>query len=275
MPELPEVETIRRSLEQKLKGKTFVGVEVLMDKMLKGVTPDKAGEEITGKKITSIERRGKYLIIRLSGGKSMVIHLRMTGQLVHCPSEKEKAKHTHIVFQFNDKSQLRFVDQRQFGKVQLVADDELDSLSGLKDLGIEPLSAGFTRELFKKELRNRRTKIKPLLLDQTFIAGIGNIYADEALFRARINPERVAATLSPREVSLLYKAIKDVLLEGIENKGTSIRDYIDGEGNRGSNQDNLRVYGREGEPCPRCGKPIERKVIGGRSSHFCHKCQKM
>lgn len=275
MPELPEVETIRRSLEEKIKGKTFVGVEVFLEKMFKGINSEDPETGINGRKVNSIERRGKYLIIHLTGGMAMVIHLRMTGQLMYCTPEQEKAKHTHIIFQLNDKCELRFADQRQFGKVQLVLEKELDSISGLKSLGVEPFSSDFSREWFKKELRNRRTKVKPLLLDQTFVAGIGNIYADEALFRGKINPERVAATLSPREVSNLFIAIREVLEEGIANKGTSIKDYVDGEGRQGNNQNNLKVYGRDGEPCIKCAKPIEKKSIGGRSSHFCPRCQKL
>lgn len=275
MPELPEVETIRRSLEEKIKGKTLVGVEVFLEKMVKGPDSADLDTEIRGRKINSIERRGKYIIIHLTGGMAMVIHLRMTGQLMYCTPEQDKAKHTHVIFHLNDKCELRFADQRQFGKVQLVPEKELAEISGLKSLGVEPFSSDYTREWFKKELRNKRTKIKPLLLDQTFVAGIGNIYADEALFRAKVNPERVAATLTPREASNLFIAIREVLEEGIENKGTSIKDYVDGEGHQGSNQNNLRVYGRDGEPCVKCGKPIEKKSIGGRSSHFCPKCQKL
>lgn len=275
MPELPEVETIRRSLEEKIKGKTLVGVEVSLEKMFKGTVSEDPKDGISGRKIKSLERRGKYLIIHLTGGMAMVIHLRMTGQLMYCSPEIEKAKHTHVIFHLDDKCELRFTDQRQFGKVQLVPEKELDSISGLKSLGVEPFSSEFSREWFKKELRNKRTKIKPLLLDQTFVAGIGNIYADEALFRAKINPERVAATLSPREASKLFMTIREVLEEGINNKGTSIKDYIDGEGQQGNNQNNLRVYGRDGQPCMKCGKTIEKKSIGGRSSHFCPKCQKL
>lgn len=275
MPELPEVETIRISLQDKLKGKTFVGVEVFLDKMVKGIGLEKLETTLNGKKIIRIDRRGKYLIIHLTGGLAMIIHLRMTGQLLYCLPEQEKAKHTHVVFHLSDMKQLRFVDQRQFGKVQVVRLKELENVSGLKNLGIEPLSKDFTREFFKKALRNKRSKIKPLLLDQTFIAGIGNIYADEALFRAMINPERVASALNPREVSRLYVVIKEVLQEGIENNGTSIKDYIDGDGKKGTNQSNLRVYGRDGQPCVKCGIIIQRKTIGGRSSHFCPKCQKL
>ncbi|HWI55235.1 MAG TPA: DNA-formamidopyrimidine glycosylase [Desulfobacteria bacterium] len=274
MPELPEVETIRRSLQDKIKGKTFTGVEVFLEKMVKGVELKNLDAHLNGKKITRLDRRGKYLIIHLSGGLAMVIHLRMTGQLLYCSPEQETPKHTHVVFHLDDERQLRFVDQRQFGKVELVSARDLGTVSGLKTLGVEPLSDDFTRELFKKEIRNKRTKIKSLLLDQTFIAGIGNIYADEALFRAMIHPERVASALNTREVSRLYLSIKEVLIEGIENRGTSIKDYIDGDGAQGTNQGNLRVYGRDGEACVKCGRIIEKTTVGGRSSHFCPKCQK-
>ena len=275
MPELPEVETIRRSLEHTIKGKTLVGLEVFLEKILKGMDPREFDEKLKGKKITGISRRGKYLIIQLSGGLVMVVHLRMTGQLLYCSPEQERAKHTHVIFHLSNKYQLRFVDQRQFGKVQLLPARDLDSLSSLRNLGVEPLSDEFSREFLKKGLRNKRVKIKPLLLEQEFIAGIGNIYADEALFRARVNPERVSATLNPREASRIYQAIREVLLEGIENKGTSIKDYIDGDGNKGSNQNNLRVYGRTGQSCIKCGTEIQRVVIRGRSAHFCPKCQKL
>ncbi|MBU7006759.1 DNA-formamidopyrimidine glycosylase [Phosphitispora fastidiosa] len=275
MPELPEVETIRRSLEDKIKGKTFTGIEIFLEKILKGIDAGEFDEKLKGKKITGISRRGKYLIIQLSGGLVMVVHLRMTGQLLYCSAEQERVKHTHVIFHLSDKYDLRFVDQRQFGKVQFLPAKDLENLSSLKNLGVEPLSDDFTREFFKKGLRNRRVKIKPLLLEQEFIAGIGNIYADEALFRARVNPEKVAANLSPREASMLFNAIREVLIEGIDNKGTSIKDYIDGDGNKGSNQNNLRVYGRDRQPCTKCGTEIQRVVIRGRSAHYCPKCQKI
>lgn len=274
MPELPEVETIRRSLQDKIKGKTLTGVDVFLEKMVKSFGVESLDAKLNGRKITRLDRRGKYLIIHLSGGLAMVIHLRMTGQLLYCSPEQETHKHTHVVFHFNDERELRFVDQRQFGKVQLVPVKELNTVSGLKTLGVEPLSDDFTREYLKRELKNKRTKIKSLLLDQTFIAGIGNIYADEALFRSMIHPERVASALNIREVSRLFIAIKEVLIEGIENRGTSIKDYIDGDGAQGTNQGNLRVYGRDGEPCMKCGRVIEKINVGGRSSHFCSKCQK-
>jgi formamidopyrimidine-DNA glycosylase len=178
------------------------------------------------------------------------------------------------VFRLSNGYELHFTDTRQFGRIALVETDRLDSLPGLKDLGAEPLSEGFTRDHLKKELKRRRVKIKPLLLDQTFVAGLGNIYADEALHRARINPEKIASNLTAREIAHLYRAIREVLEEGIANRGTTFSDYVDGMGRIGSNQEALRVYNREGKPCLSCGKPITRIRLGGRSAYYCPICQK-
>lgn len=275
MPELPEVETVKRTLEEKIVGCKLLGLEVYLPKVVKaGEANDLAGA-ITGKRVIRMGRRGKYLLVYLEDNLVLVVHLRMTGQLVHSASEQELAKHTHVVFNLDNGHQLRFIDQRQFGRIYLMPANALDMLSGLKNMGLEPFDPDFTKEYFKKELRNRRTRIKPLLLDQTFVAGIGNIYADEALHRALIHPERPAFTLTSREAARLYQAIKDVLEEGIANRGTSIKDYVDGEGRSGENQHRLRVYGKEGQPCPKCKKPIQRIKVGGRSSYFCAKCQKI
>lgn len=275
MPELPEVETVKRSLEEKIVGCRFLGLEVYMPKVVKaGEANDLAGA-ITGKRVVRMGRRGKYLLVYLEDNLVLVIHLRMTGQLVHSAPEQEMAKHTHVVFSLDNGNQLRFVDQRQFGRIYLVPANALEMLSGLRNMGLEPFDPGFTKEYFKKELRNRRTKIKPLLLDQSFVAGIGNIYADEALHRALIHPERPAFSLLPREAAKLCQAIKDVLEEGIANRGTSIKDYVDGEGRSGENQHMLRMYGKEGQPCPKCKKPIRRIKVGGRSAYFCARCQKI
>lgn len=275
MPELPEVETVKRTLEEKIVGSRFQGLKVLMPKIIKADEVDDLAGAISGKRVVRMGRRGKYLLVYLEGSLVLVVHLRMTGQLVHTEAEQELAKHTHVVFNLDNGCQLRFIDQRQFGRIYLVAENALDVISGLKNMGMEPFDPDFTREYFKKELHNRRTRIKPLLLDQTFIAGIGNIYADEALFRALVHPERPAYSLNQRETARLYQAIKDVLEEGITNRGTSIKDYVDGEGRSGENQHKLRVYGREGQPCQKCKKPIHRIKVGGRSSYFCARCQKI
>ncbi len=274
MPELPEVETVRQTLQPKLAGLKFCGALVYLPKIIKTPDPEQFIKEIEGKKIIKISRRGKYLLLNLSDRYTLVVHLRMTGSLVYCENGDPPAKHTHIVFNLSNGAQLRFTDVRQFGQLWLVPSTSLDSLTGLKNLGVEPLEPQFTRDYLKKELRRRHARIKPLLLDQTIIAGLGNIYTDEALHRAKINPERLAMTLTPREIASLYHAIRDVLQEGIENRGTTVRNYVDGEGRSGSYQEQLQVYSRDGEPCSHCGKIIIKKKVGGRSSYYCPSCQK-
>ncbi len=274
MPELPEVETVKRTLEKKLAGLTFESVKLHMPKIVRLPTPEEFADSLTGKKISRLGRRGKYLLLYLSGGYTLVIHLRMTGRLVYTTPEAPLEKHTHAVFTLSNGDQLRYMDIRQFGRMMLAPTAELDEMPGLKTLGVEPLSENFTREFMKKELKRRRTRLKALLLDQSFIAGLGNIYVDEALHRAGLHPERLAAGLSPREITHLYQAIKDVLNEGIENRGTSFRDYVDGDGRPGNYQDKLAVYSKEGKPCLKCGKPINRIRVAGRSSYFCPHCQK-
>lgn len=274
MPELPEVETVRRTLEPSLAGLKFAAVEILMPKIIKTPDPDQFKDIIIGKTIIKISRRGKYLLLHLSEKNILMVHLRMTGRLTYVEKDTPVAKHTHVIFTLSDGCQLRFCDTRQFGRLWLVPEASLEELAGFKDLGVEPLDDQFTRDYLKKELRRRHTRIKPLLLDQTFIAGLGNIYTDEALHRARINPERLSTTLTPREIARLYHAIREVLQEGIANRGTTVRDFIDGDGRAGSFQELLRVYSREGEPCPVCNSSIVRKKVGGRSSYYCPHCQK-
>lgn len=274
MPELPEVETVKRSLEPIITGLIIEKAVVNMSKIIKEPSAEGFISLIAGKKITGMDRRGKYIIINLKGGYSLVIHLRMTGQLVYKDANQEIVKHTHVILSLSNGQELRYIDQRQFGRLYLLPSSSLQNISGIEFMGVEPLGEDFTKEYFKKELRNKRTKIKPLLLDQTFIAGIGNIYADEALHQARIHPERSASSLNARDVTRLYNAIQDVLKQGIANRGTSFKDYVDGEGKKGDNQNMLKVYGREKEPCPNCKTLIERKKIGGRSSHYCPRCQK-
>lgn len=274
MPELPEVETVKRTLEKKLVGLTIEKVELDLPKIVRIPPAEEFTQLLEGNKILRMGRRGKYLLLHLTGNLTMVIHLRMTGRLVFTRPDKPREKHTHAVFTLSSGDQLRFTDTRQFGRIWLAPTGEIDQIPGLKDLGVEPLSESFTRDFMKKELKRRRTRIKPLLLDQTFIAGLGNIYADEALHLARLHPQRLAAGLNPREITRLYQSIRNVLTEGINNRGTSFRDYVDGDGRPGNNKESLRVYSREGKPCLKCGKPIVRTRIGGRSSFFCPCCQK-
>lgn len=274
MPELPEVETIKKSLESLVTGLSFTEVDLITPKIVRFPVPQEFIDNLTGKKIKRIGRRGKYLLLHLDDNMTLAIHLRMTGRLVYAPPEARPSKHTHAVFRLSNGFGLYYSDMRRFGRMALMETGRLDAWPGLRDLGLEPLDEGFTRDFLKKELKRRRTRIKPLLLDQTFIAGLGNIYADEALHRARINPEKSAANLSAREIARLYNAIREVLEEGIANRGTSFKDYVDGLGQMGSNQETLRVYNREGKPCHSCGMPVSRIRLGGRSSYYCPKCQK-
>lgn len=274
MPELPEVETVKRSLQPRLTGLSVTGVIINLPKIIRLPEPEEFSATMVGKSITDFGRRGKYLLIHLSGDLTMVIHLRMTGRLVYATPEEEIPRHTHVIFKLDNGRELRFTDTRQFGRLLLSPTAGLGEVPGLRDLGPEPLEKEFTRDFLRKELRRRRTRIKSLLLDQTFIAGLGNIYVDEALHRARLHPERLASSLNPREITRLFHAVQEVLEEGIQNRGTSFRDYVDGDGRTGDYQELLRVYGREGHPCFKCGKPVHRIKVTGRSTYFCPCCQK-
>ncbi|WP_104373525.1 bifunctional DNA-formamidopyrimidine glycosylase/DNA-(apurinic or apyrimidinic site) lyase [Desulfocucumis palustris] len=275
MPELPEVETVKRTLEKKLVGLAFEGIHLHMPKIVRLPQAQEFVSSLTGRKILRLGRRGKYLMLHLSGNYTLVIHLRMTGRLVYANPDTPMEKHTHVVFLLSNGDQLRYTDIRQFGRMLLAPTPELDTLPGLRDLGVEPLGEHFTREFMKKELKRRRTRLKALLLDQSFIAGLGNIYVDESLHRAGLHPERLAMDLTPRETTRLFQAIKEVLTDAVNNRGTSFRDYVDGEGRPGNNKERLQVYSREGLPCHKCGKPIHRIRVAGRSSFFCPQCQKV
>lgn len=275
MPELPEVETVRRSLEKLISGLSIINSEVFMPKIVGSHRPSDFKTALVGRQVAlQLERRGKYLIIPLSGNMVLVIHLRMTGRLVFLNECNDLPKYTHVLFYFNNGKRLAFADMRQFGRVNLLPMEELIKMSGLKDLGPEPLGDSFNQEYMHQELPRRRTKIKALLLNQSFVAGLGNIYVDEALHLAKIHPERLAQELSPDEINRLYQSIVHVIEQGIKNRGTSFRDYVDGEGNMGNNQNMLKAYNREGEQCLCCNEIISRKKVAGRSSYFCPHCQK-
>jgi len=270
MPELPEVETIARGLRKPLVGRQFTGVRVGWEKLVGKCSVEEFKRRLVGQRILDVKRRGKYLLIALSGGGSLIVHLRMTGRLLIKNRGDELDKHDHLIFELDDGRELRFNEMRKLGRVYLV-DDEDEIVGGL---GPEPLDDDFTVADFVALLSARRGKIKPLLLNQRFIAGIGNIYADEALFAARIHPERRADTLTAQEIERLYNTVRQVLRQGIENRGTTFSAYRDAEGREGMNQEYLRVSRRTDEPCPRCGTPIERRVVGGRGTYFCPECQK-
>jgi formamidopyrimidine-DNA glycosylase len=270
MPELPEVETIARGLRGPLVGHKFTGVRIGWENLIARPAVEEFERGLVGQRTLGLKRRGKYLVFALSGGGSLIIHLRMTGRLLVKNQGDELDKHDHLIFELDDGRELRFNNVRKLGRVYLV-DDE-DEIVGR--LGPEPLDDDFTPSDFVVLLSARRGKIKPLLLNQRFMAGIGNIYADEALFAARIHPQRKADTLTAEEIERLYHAIRQVLAQGIQNRGTTFSDYLDAEGREGRNQEYLQVFRHTGQPCPRYGMPIQRTVVGGRGTYFCPRCQK-
>jgi formamidopyrimidine-DNA glycosylase len=271
MPELPEVETIVRGLRERILQLEFSGVEVCLDKCLRG--PRRTlSEWIQGKRICGVERRGKHIILSLGAGGALFIHLGMTGRLRVVPSESPREKHTHLVFSFrNHPHQLRYVDSRRFGRV-FWEKEKKGGWTSLSRLGPEPLEISPLE--FVRRVRSRRREIKPLLLDQHFLAGVGNIYADESLHRAGIHPRRKSDSLGARTLSRLHQVLQEILRASIRAGGTSVRSYVDSAGALGAFQHGLRVYGREGEPCQTCGRTIVRERVGGRSSFYCRRCQR-
>ncbi|SHK10289.1 DNA-(apurinic or apyrimidinic site) lyase [Anaerobranca californiensis DSM 14826] len=272
MPELPEVETIVRGLKPKLEGNRILEVEVYNENTIKNPESVKEFKErITGKKIIEVKRRGKYILFILEDFAHVIIHLRMTGQLIY--SEKQLSfSHLRLEAKLS-KGFLYFNDIRKFGTISLLAKEDLAKEKGFWTLGVEPLGESFGFEYLKSKLVSSKP-IKNLLLDQRVIAGLGNIYVDESLFFAGISPFKPAKTLSPEEISKLVSSIKFVLTKGIENKGTSFSDFVDSYGGKGTNQNFLQVYGRGGEQCRICGKVLAKGKIAGRTTVFCLHCQK-
>ncbi len=274
MPELPEVETIARDLRAAgLPGRVFSCAQVSWPRAVAEPAVDEFCRRLAGRRIAGVGRRGKFLVIALCGGGELLLHLRMSGRLELCGPEAARLPHEHVVFRFRDGGELRFHDTRKFGRLYLTE----DAGRILGRLGPEPLGASFTAASFFRALKAHRRRIKPLLLDQGFLAGLGNIYTDEALWEAGIHPGRPADTLSAPEAARLHRAIRRVLRRGLNNLGTSLgtgqANYYSVGGRRGRNADALRVFRRTGEPCPRCRSPIVRIVLGGRGTHFCPACQ--
>ncbi|HUI76299.1 MAG TPA: bifunctional DNA-formamidopyrimidine glycosylase/DNA-(apurinic or apyrimidinic site) lyase [Bryobacteraceae bacterium] len=263
MPELPEVETVTRSIAP-LVGRRIVNAEFRCLRVLRGGDPDDMAAHVQGKKIAGVKRYGKFILVSLQGGGYLVIHLGMTGRLL---LGGPTGKHTHAVLTL-DRGVLLYDDSRQFGCLQY----SQEFPARVAKLGPEPLEVPFCE--FASALRHRKTRIKALLLNQAFLRGIGNIYADEALFRAGIHPLAFASRIRNHRAQRLYDAIKAVLTEAIEAGGSSISDYVDAEGRKGFFQLSHRVYQRTGEPCVECGTAIRRLLVAQRSSHFCPKCQK-
>lgn len=274
MPELPEVETIRRGLQDVLPGREFSDVEIRYAGTVQYPDPGELREKLPGRRVAATGRRGKYLLLYLDDGSVLVVHLRMTGQLVFSQGAACADKHMHLIFSFTDGSCLAFSDIRKFGTLWWLPADNLCEIKGLATLGPEPLSSDFHFPYLDREVEKRTVTIKSLLLNQQFVAGLGNIYADEALYRAGIAPDRIARSLARAERQALFTAIRDVLADAIERRGTTMSDYRDASGASGTFQDALQVYGRKGLDCRRCGTAILRTVVAGRGTHSCPLCQK-
>jgi len=274
MPELPEVETYVRELEPLLTERRIVAAKVLWPRTIASPSADEFAARVSGQRFTAFGRRAKYMLLGLDGGDTLIVHLRMTGHL-HVKAAKEAPDvHTHVLFDLDDGHRLHYQDPRKFGRMWLTAEPEIV----LRKLGPEPLGAAFTGEELARKLAGRKAAIKALLLDQALAAGVGNIYADEALFRAGVHPLRTGGSLTPAEIDRLRVAVAAVLTEGIAAAGSSLgssslQNYSRPSGQAGSFQEEHRVFRRTGQPCFTCGAPIQRIVVGQRSTHFCPTCQ--
>jgi formamidopyrimidine-DNA glycosylase len=278
MPELPEVETIRSQLQKLIVGKKIKEVKVGLPKMVK-LPLGKFRKAVIGATIKEVKRRAKILIFGLSNGWSILIHLKLSGRLIFRRKNEKLAPEdtawNHLIYYFNDGSRLFHNDLRQFGYVKLVKSGELLDFFKKEKLGPEPLEKEFTLSEFSAILKRKpKAKIKQFLMDQTVIAGIGNLYSDEILFFADIHPLKRIADLKPAEIKKIFEGIKKILLEATKLKGSSVDLYLDASGKEGNYVPRIKVYGREGEKCQRCGTTIKRLKIGGRSAHFCPACQK-
>ncbi|MBV9971883.1 MAG: bifunctional DNA-formamidopyrimidine glycosylase/DNA-(apurinic or apyrimidinic site) lyase [Candidatus Eremiobacteraeota bacterium] len=270
MPELPEVETIARGLRDFIVGRRIGRVQIGLPKMAIAPHDINFKRALIGEAITRVDRRGKYVVMQLASGRALVTSLRMTGRLIFQRTPRRSHPYTHVRLDFEDGSRLCFADSRQFGRMRLIERGETWD----EALGIEPFSEHFTPQRFIGMLSGRRVPVKVFLLDQRRIAGVGNIYACEALWEARIRPTTRANALSKPAVRRLHTALIDVLNRAIEMRGTSVDDYVDADGLRGGFQNELSVYGRHGESCARCGRPLVRTVLGQRGTWWCRRCQK-
>ncbi len=271
VPELPEVETIRRDLEPLVVGRAIVGVEVDAGtiQLLAAASIEVLRENLVGRRINSVGRRGKYLMFGLDDGRTFVLHLRMTGRLVWRERGADAEKYERAKLMLDDGHDLRWADLRKFGTWRI----HVDTAELLQKLGPEPIDEGFSLKLFRQALGKRTAPVKAVLLDQRRIAGLGNIYVDEALYQARVRPDTPAGWLSPAATKRLWQASREVLERGIANRGASFKDYVDGQGNPGQQHLHVQVFRRDGKPCYACGTIIFRTVVGGRGTHFCPRCQ--
>lgn len=287
MPELPEVETVRRTLSRAIIGQRIKAIDLRLVKLLK--SPRASLNRLVGSRISSLGRRAKMLLVHFDNGSSLIIHLKMTGQLIYQPKRGSLRigghpiprgeqdlphRHTHAIFTFSDGSRLFYNDLRKFGYFRGVPTEKLDALFLEMKLGPEPLAPEFTFEKFTSRLTRRaKARIKDALLDQTVLAGLGNIYADEVNYQARLHPARRVQTVSPAERRRLFKAIQRIVKLAIAQSGTTYRSFRDGLGRSGNMLNYLKVYQRTGRPCRRCQTPIQRLKLGSRSAHFCPNCQ--
>lgn len=271
MPELPEVETITRGLRARLTGARIAAVEQRRAD-LRFPMPERLASRLVGRRVQGFTRRAKYILAALDDGWTLLLHLGMAGRLVL--DGPPRGPHEHLTLRFADGTFLRLVDPRRFGAVDLWPSDRLAEHPLLRGLGIEPLAPEFDAVVLREILRGRRTPLKSALMDQRLVVGIGNIYANEALFRARLSPRRLALTVGAERAARLAEAIRAVLEAAIAKGGTSLRDYVQANGELGSFQNDFLVYDRAGEPCPACGRPIRRIVLAGRASYFCPGCQR-
>ena len=275
MPELPEVETVRKTLKKLVVNKTIKDITVYWPKIIK--TPlevEQFVDALIGETIVDVGRRGKFLII-YTGSFALVSHLRMEGKYGLYPKEEPFDKHTHVLFHFTDGTELRYRDVRKFGTMHLYKKGDEFLTEPLIGLGPEPFSEEFTIEYLEKKLAKTNRKVKTALLDQKVFVGLGNIYVDEALFRAGIHPERLANTLNKNEITLLHREIVATLSEAVKKGGSTIRSYVNSQGEIGMFQLELYAYGRKGEECKRCGTLLEKTTVGGRGTHYCPHCQKV
>lgn len=274
MPELPEVETVKRTLEHQLKERKIISVQINRPEIIAHPSSAAFTQNITGQKIAEMGRRGKFLSICLENGDTIWLHLRMTGRLLVTPPDFPKEAHTHLVFCLDDGMEIRFMDTRRFGRFWLLKKGEEDTFTGMNKLGPEPLGGILTAEWLEARIGKRKKSIKECLLDQSVVAGIGNIHGDEILFCARICPGRPAFSLKKAEWQRLVDAIVAMLKKGIEDNRMTPQEYLEGRGKGYRMAPFLQVYGQDGQPCPRCKTILRRIVLSGRSSVYCPECQK-
>lgn len=275
MPELPEVETIKRVIEPQIQGLTIENVTVKRPEVTAYPTADEFCKLLAGQTVSHMARRGKFLVIQLNSNDRIILHLRMTGCLLLTPADYPEEKHTHVIFRLNNGKELRFSDTRRFGRLWLLKNGEADTYSGIEKLGTEPLDKLLAAEYLKALLGKRKKAVKECLLDQSVIAGIGNIYSDEILFTAGIYPARPANSLNMEEWERLAAAIPERISYFIEVNRITPEEYLETKGQDYRNTPFLQVYGQEGKPCPKCGEMLCRIVVGGRSSVYCPACQKV